>query len=292
MCRVCGEFPEEERVCEEPILVVSFKVGLCRVHPKGKDCRTVFQRLSFNGSSSVVRCRPLTGRTHQIRVHLQYLGFPILNDPVYGASAWGPLRGKGGQVEKSDDDLLKDLMEEHRSKDSLHLLDIPEEEVKPAPGEAAGKVEGKAEVLVSPEQENKDTPNNIKHDGSCPAESLSPGVQCGTARLDKTGNEAGEDVRIRTEDQPVENLGSDPDSVRNSKCHTTANEEPPEAGAPLRPLPVGIRDRLCSECKIVRQDPKEKELIMYLHALRYKGPDFDYSTRLPEWAEEDWVDDP
>ncbi|XP_030212555.1 pseudouridylate synthase RPUSD2 [Gadus morhua] len=286
VCRVDGEFPEEERICEEPILVVSFKVGLCRVHPKGKDCRTVFKRLSFNGSSSVVRCRPLTGRTHQIRVHLQYLGFPILNDPVYGASAWGPLRGKGGQVEKSDEDLLKDLMEEHRSKDSLHLLDIPEEEVKPAPGE------GKAQVPVSPGQENKERLNTIEPDGSCPAESGSPaGVQrVGPARLSRP--EGGEDVRIRTEDQPLENLSSDRDSVRNSQCHAAANEEPPEAVASLKPLPPGTTDRLCSECKIVRQDPTEKELVMFLHALRYKGPDFDYSTRLPEWAEEDWVEDP
>ncbi len=47
VCRVEGEFPENEVVCEEPILVVSFRVGLCRVDPKGKESRTVFQRLSY-----------------------------------------------------------------------------------------------------------------------------------------------------------------------------------------------------------------------------------------------------
>ena len=40
----------------------------------GKDCWTEFERLSFNGSTSVVLCRPHTGRMHQIRVHLQFLG--------------------------------------------------------------------------------------------------------------------------------------------------------------------------------------------------------------------------
>ncbi|KAG9336320.1 hypothetical protein JZ751_002667, partial [Albula glossodonta] len=126
VCRVEGEFPDGEVVCEEPILVVSFKVGVCRVDPKGKACRTVFQRLSWNGSSSVVRCLPLTGRTHQIRVHLQFLGHPILNDPIYGSSAWGPGKAKGGLVGLNDEQLLQALVEEHRSKQSLHLLDLPD----------------------------------------------------------------------------------------------------------------------------------------------------------------------
>ncbi|KAG5975397.1 hypothetical protein E4U55_007698 [Claviceps digitariae] len=39
---------------------------------------------------SIVRCLPVTGRTHQIRVHLQYLGHPIQNDPIYANQrVWG-----------------------------------------------------------------------------------------------------------------------------------------------------------------------------------------------------------
>ena len=74
VCRVEGEFPEESITCKEPIEVVSFKIGVCKVSSIGKDCHTDFQRLSFNGNTSVVRCKPKTGRMHQIRVHLQYLG--------------------------------------------------------------------------------------------------------------------------------------------------------------------------------------------------------------------------
>lgn len=60
--------------CKEPIEVVSYKIGVCKVSPKGKDCTTKFEKLGFNGITSVVLCKPLTGRMHQIRVHLQYLG--------------------------------------------------------------------------------------------------------------------------------------------------------------------------------------------------------------------------
>lgn len=60
--------------CKEPIEVVSYKIGVCKVSPKGKECKTTFRKLGFNGRTSVVLCKPLTGRMHQIRVHLQYLG--------------------------------------------------------------------------------------------------------------------------------------------------------------------------------------------------------------------------
>ena len=95
--------------CRESIEVISYKIGVCRVsghsqekgqersqersqemgqersqerkersqergQDRGKECHTEFQRLSYNGRTSVVVCRPHTGRMHQIRVHLQYLG--------------------------------------------------------------------------------------------------------------------------------------------------------------------------------------------------------------------------
>ncbi len=41
------------------------------------------------GAVSFVECRPRTGRTHQIRVHMAHLGCPVLGDPVYGGQAKG-----------------------------------------------------------------------------------------------------------------------------------------------------------------------------------------------------------
>ena len=67
-------FFREPISCKEPIEVVSYKIGVCKVSSTGKECHTDFQRLSYNGRTSVVLCKPRTGRMHQIRVHLQYLG--------------------------------------------------------------------------------------------------------------------------------------------------------------------------------------------------------------------------
>jgi hypothetical protein len=49
-----------------------------------KEAATLFRKLSFNGKTSLVEVKPLHGRTHQIRLHLQFLGHPIANDPCYG----------------------------------------------------------------------------------------------------------------------------------------------------------------------------------------------------------------
>eukprot|EP00050_Salpingoeca_kvevrii_P017078 m.61516 g.61516 ORF g.61516 m.61516 type:complete len:493 (-) comp7343_c0_seq3:2-1480(-) len=97
--RVEGVFPEEEIVCEQPIKQVSHKLGLSAVHPEGKPCRTTFRRIATNGKESLVRCIPHTGRMHQIRIHLQYLGHPISNDPLYRRSEWGVVDGKGPSAE-------------------------------------------------------------------------------------------------------------------------------------------------------------------------------------------------
>ncbi|EJW01249.1 RluA family pseudouridine synthase [Edhazardia aedis USNM 41457] len=50
----------------------------------GKESRTAFRNIAFKDGFSLVECRPFTGRTHQIRVHLKYIGHPIINDPIYG----------------------------------------------------------------------------------------------------------------------------------------------------------------------------------------------------------------
>lgn len=58
---------------------------------EAKESKTFFIKKWYDEEtdSSLLQCYPITGRTHQIRVHLQYLGFPILNDVSYGGKFIG-----------------------------------------------------------------------------------------------------------------------------------------------------------------------------------------------------------
>ncbi len=55
-----------------------------RVDANGKASQTYYRALKSNGEYSLLELKPTTGRTHQLRVHLKYLGHPILGDSVYG----------------------------------------------------------------------------------------------------------------------------------------------------------------------------------------------------------------
>ena len=57
------------------------------VNQEGKPSRTEFTVLERKGHITKLALRPITGRTHQLRVHCAYMGYPILGDPQYGSEA-------------------------------------------------------------------------------------------------------------------------------------------------------------------------------------------------------------
>ncbi|KAI5136245.1 hypothetical protein NEAUS07_1545 [Nematocida ausubeli] len=89
LCKVRGEFPEHEIIVDLP-LAISRKTCTTTIHQidgvfQGKKSTTIFRRIPQNTAAgeSILACGLVTGRTHQIRVHLQAIGFPIVDDMVY-----------------------------------------------------------------------------------------------------------------------------------------------------------------------------------------------------------------
>ncbi|MBI1839727.1 MAG: RluA family pseudouridine synthase [Verrucomicrobia bacterium] len=78
--------PAEDRfVIDAPLGQHPTQIGLMRVDPKrGKQSRTEFEVVERFDRYSWMKCHPITGRTHQIRVHLQRAGYSICGDSLYG----------------------------------------------------------------------------------------------------------------------------------------------------------------------------------------------------------------
>lgn len=61
--------------------------GRFRTDRSGKSARTEVVRVAASGGLALVTARPLTGRSHQVRVHLAELGFPVAGDRLYGGGS-------------------------------------------------------------------------------------------------------------------------------------------------------------------------------------------------------------
>ena len=79
---VQGRLDKKEGLLDYPLK--TFGSGKIGVDPKGKPSQTRYRTLKTQGGVSLLEIEPLTGRRHQIRVHLYHAGHPVLGDPLYG----------------------------------------------------------------------------------------------------------------------------------------------------------------------------------------------------------------
>lgn len=77
--------PEEDTgVIDAPIARKPLPSLLREIREDGKPSVTEYEVLERNGKLCKLKLRPITGRTHQLRLHCAHMGYPILGDPQYG----------------------------------------------------------------------------------------------------------------------------------------------------------------------------------------------------------------
>ncbi|MEZ8044364.1 23S rRNA pseudouridine(955/2504/2580) synthase RluC [Vibrio sp. 10N.237.312.C02] len=92
---VMGEWKNSCKVVNAPLLKNEVN-SIVRVNPNGKASETRFKVLEKFQEATLIQASPITGRTHQIRVHAQYTGHPIAWDDRYGDRRFDAYTGKVG----------------------------------------------------------------------------------------------------------------------------------------------------------------------------------------------------
>lgn len=98
VAKVKGDFPDAITV-DKPVGLVGTRIF--DVSDSGKPSVTHFKKIEYKNGMSLVECRPVTGRTHQIRIHCKYLGFPIINDILYGEGESKAFDENSGECDES-----------------------------------------------------------------------------------------------------------------------------------------------------------------------------------------------
>jgi len=288
IARCRGNFPEGEVVCEEPLLTIDRQIGLNVVHPEGKHAKTIFKKLSYDpeSDSSVLHCRPITGRSHQLRVHLQFLGFPILNDTIYcNLKAWGPSHGKGGIYFASS----AKTEETHGSAEDGH----------PKKDTETGSVDHvPADVEDSSESQKRRPCKKLGRNQRQGISQVSGGKR---VKLDPESAEAGNCsgvainelasaviLELRKARDIEDDFGRAKDTLHIDKAFKSPQELLLRSRAPSVDPPLDAQ--FCSDCGIpLLPDPRPDQLYIYLHAFRYQTDCWDFSSPMPWWSvEEQW----
>lgn len=301
--------------CDEPILQISPVLGLNRARASGKSAKTLFRRIAYYPSRSaqqqpvssnagandeatekaavlpaappagveddgysIVHCLPLTGRTHQIRVHLQFLGHPISNDPIYSnRRVFGPDLGKHDSTGENDKAVIERLSKMGKSetaetaetysskRDLSQLVDQTQQMT----------VRDAQEMLRREQDALKDTPEAPLYHLPANFKPLNSGtLHAGRLPPPNPDEENGPENQMNDE-------ASDPTYHAFIKAHDEMVKDYNKRKGEK------MTGEICSICQTpLYSDPGPSELGIYLHALAYADLNgtWKYRSPMPLWG--------
>ncbi|TKA56452.1 hypothetical protein B0A53_02023 [Rhodotorula sp. CCFEE 5036] len=293
VARCQGEFPSDEVVCEEPLLTIDRQIGVNVVHPEGRESKTIFKRLSYDARSntSVVHCRPITGRSHQIRVHLQFLGHPIANDPIYqNTAAWGATGGKGGVFGAERGGTAADRAERQQRGDAFMAKELEatahdghERSKEPPRFNRSGDVH--ADYARSVRSEGTDSAAAL--DRKAHDLPLSDAAARAITALREIKEESDGHARAR-DLEGIERAKRSGTGAINMAALADGDSLPTDS-SPDSSDATSEDGGFCSTCFVpLVPDPRPEQLFIWLHAMRYTTTEWDWSSALPYWAADDY----
>jgi 23S rRNA-/tRNA-specific pseudouridylate synthase len=137
---------------DAPVETIDAANGLRAVTAKGKPSTSLFQHLAYSegDNTSLIACFPVTGRNHQLRVHLQLLGFPIVGDAQYAGRS--TMDEESNRVSRAALDLMNLSLQLEGADGRVRLPSLLEEDVRAARSACPACSDGDATSSFTPAQ--------------------------------------------------------------------------------------------------------------------------------------------
>ena len=176
-------------------------------------------------------------------------GHPVVNDPLYNHPVFGPNKGKGGDIGKTDEELVNQLMEIHNSDNWL------------------GEDDSENPSLADTSHHARPSHHTTSSDTSLHASP--PDTTHHTNLADKSHHASPPDTTHHT-GQPSDRSGQLCESPDSGVSLDDSPDKFTTKKTPDTQLSDTQSDPHCYECTLKYRDPSPAELVMFLHALKYQ----------------------
>ncbi|KAF7510438.1 hypothetical protein GJ744_006717 [Endocarpon pusillum] len=221
-------------------------------------------RLPIESSSgySIVHCLPLTGRTHQIRVHLQYLGHPITNDPIYAnRRVFGSKLAIHDSSAAQDEEIIRRLAKMGKTE----VADAIDYDNTADSGDAVEGVEGEQTMQICAPPPSPPPP---------------PSTNSTSKTTEQNPSEASDETRENGR------KGALPFSSPAEYASFVSQHSAMVSDYKRRKGERMTGEKCCVCATDLYSDPGPQELGIYLHALAYSDAEgeWEFRSQVPRWA--------